>query len=115
MQEHVSSWIKVFSFKKIKCVKIHYLKFCMSCSARQAGHLASPLLYWRYTSQLALLDNDQLNMTKTIHLRYHKFHSVVIFVVILSDLLYQIPFSSQIYCTNTIFCPYTFVSDLLCQ
>ena len=24
--------------------KIHYLKFCMSCSAGQAGHLASPLL-----------------------------------------------------------------------
>ena len=23
--------------------KIHYLKFCMSCSAGQAGHLASPL------------------------------------------------------------------------
>ena len=25
--------------------KIHYLKFCMSCSAGQAGHLASPLLF----------------------------------------------------------------------
>ena len=24
--------------------KIHYLKFCMSCSAGQAGHLASPLV-----------------------------------------------------------------------
>ena len=25
--------------------KIHYLKFCMSCSAGQAGHLASPLAW----------------------------------------------------------------------
>ena len=25
--------------------KIHYLKFCMSCSAGQAGHLASPLVF----------------------------------------------------------------------
>ena len=26
--------------------KIHYLKFCMSCSAGQAGHLASPLIIY---------------------------------------------------------------------
>ena len=37
------SWVNAFSFKKYMREKIHYLKFCMSCSAGQAGHLASPL------------------------------------------------------------------------
>ena len=34
----------MFSFKKYILEKIHYLKFCMSCSAGQAGHLTSPLI-----------------------------------------------------------------------
>ena len=33
----------MFSFKKYVGEKIHHLKFSMSCSAGQAGHLASPL------------------------------------------------------------------------
>jgi hypothetical protein len=36
-------YVKLVKVLKIICVKIHYLKFCMSCSAGQAGHLASPL------------------------------------------------------------------------
>ena len=35
--------------------KIHYLKFCMSCLAGQAGHLASPLIHMSANCEVQLM------------------------------------------------------------